>query len=94
MLKFLTFIGSSLVQGNYDTYASDNYNDPNTASDLNQEGELFQDVLHNTSQRIPTLSGVAQNIARREGKILDKKQYVAYEIIAYSFLLCLIEDSE
>ena len=60
---FLTFIGSSLVGGNYDTYADDNYNDPNTASGLNQEGELFQDVLHTTSQRIPTLSGVAQKIA-------------------------------
>ena len=31
---FLTFIGSSLVGGNYDTYADDNYNDPNTASGL------------------------------------------------------------
>ena len=40
--------------------------------------------------KIPTLSGVARMVAREEGKTLDKKQYIMYEVLACTFLLDLI----
>ena len=78
--------------GNYDTYAKDDCTAPGRTNGVNKGG-VFQDVFQSTQQRIPTLSSVAQNICQ-EGKKLDKKQYVAYEIIACSFLLCLIDDAQ
>ena len=94
----LTFVNGELVEGNYDIYDESAF----TAGDgeaidssTNNDRGVFQDVLEDTHQRtIPTLIGVAQKIAQKEGKKLDEKQYIAYEVIACSFLLCFIEDAE
>lgn len=44
--------------------------------------------------KIPTLSGVARMIAREEGKRLDEKQYIMYEVLACTFLLDLINKKD
>ena len=43
--------------------------------DMNKETKTSKGVA------IPTLAGIARKIARLEGTQLDKKQYVAYEVI-------------
>ena len=82
----LTFISGTLV--------GDNYDDLITQEEEinNQQGDIFEGMSINRDQRIPTLIGVARKVSIKEGKQLDKKQYIAYEIIASSFLLSLIED--
>ena len=40
---------------------------------------------HNSA---PTLQGVACQVAREEEKYVDEKQYMMYEILACTFLLC------
>ena len=42
--------------------------------------------------KIPTLAETARKVARLENKKLDEKQYIAYEIIACTFLLGLVHD--
>ena len=41
---------------------------------------------------IPTLIGVTRKVSIGEGEQLDKKQYIAYEIVACSSLLYLVKD--
>ncbi len=41
---------------------------------------------------VPTLQEVARKVARLEKMQLDKKQYIAYEMIACTFLLDLVKD--
>jgi hypothetical protein len=41
----------------------------------------------------PTLRGVARQVLKEENKRLDEKQYIMYEVIACSFLLGLLRDS-
>ena len=53
---------------------------------------MNENILMVPVHAIPTLSGVAQKVARQEGKKLDKKQYITYKIIACSFLLKLLDD--
>ena len=40
-----------------------------------------------------TIHGVAKQLALNHNKILDKKQYITYEIICCSFLLSILNDS-
>ena len=82
----LTFISGTLVGGNYDDIIAQE------EEISNQQGDIFEGMSINRDQRIPTLIGVARKVSIEEGKLLDKKQYIAYEIIASSFLLSLIED--
>jgi flagellar biosynthesis GTPase FlhF len=42
--------------------------------------------------RIPTLPQIARKVARLENTQLDEKQYIAYEMIACTFLLGLLND--
>ena len=46
------------------------------------------------SNRIPTLVDTARQIASEQGVTMDEKQYIAYEIIACSVLLRLINDGQ
>ena len=82
----LTFISGTLVGGNYDDIIDQ------VEESGNREGDIFEGTGINQEQRVPTLIGVARKVSIEEGKQLDKKQYIAYEIIASSFLLSLIED--
>ena len=43
-------------------------------------------------RKIPTLQEVARKIARLEKMELDEKQYIAYEMIACTFLFGLVRD--
>jgi hypothetical protein len=45
-----------------------------------------------TQHKIPTLPEIAQIVARLEKTQLDEKQYIAYEMIACTFLLGLVND--
>jgi hypothetical protein len=50
-------------------------------------------VDQNTNtHKIPTLPETAQKVARLEKRKLDKKQYIAYEMIACTSLLGLVHD--
>ena len=42
----------------------------------------------------PTMAGVAKRLATQEGKLLDEKQYMTYEIICCTFLLELLKDAQ
>lgn len=53
-----------------------------------------QDGRYIGSLRLPTLKGVAEKVEKKEGKKLDKKQYIAYEILCCSFILELVESGE
>ena len=82
----MTFISGALVGGNYDDIIDQ------VGESGNREGDIFKGKGINQEQRVPTLIGVARKVSIEEGKQLDKKQYITYEIIASSFLLSLIED--
>lgn len=88
----LKFIDGALVGGNYDSYLGDDQDMTLPVEDSDQNNDDFRDVCSGQRQ-IPSLSSVAKKIAQKEGKTLDKKQYIAYEIIACSFLLRQIEES-
>ncbi len=45
-----------------------------------------------TQHKIPTLPQIARKVARLEKTQLDEKQYIAYEMIACTFLLGLVND--
>ena len=69
----------------------------------NEDGGDFSsvDIESNNSEsctkfrtKIPTLGGVARMVAREEGKTLDEKQYIMYEVLACTFLLDLINKQD
>ena len=47
---------------------------------------------NNSLHKVPTLPQIAQKVAKLEKTQLDEKQYIAYEIIACTFLLGLVND--
>ncbi len=44
------------------------------------------------THKIPTLHKTDRKVARLEKRKLDEKQYIAYEMIACTFLLGLVQD--
>jgi hypothetical protein len=54
----------------------------------NDTGHIENNIL----QKIPTLPQRARKVAKLEKTQLDEKQYIAYEIIACTFLLGLVND--
>ena len=69
---FLSFINAILGE-NYDTYASQDVDDDSilAAADVFQGVNIGIDS--DTNDTIPTLSSVAQNLSRIEGKVIDEK---------------------
>ena len=68
-----------------------NYNDFNEETKQDsQETPGLQSK--DNRQSIPTFSIIAREIEQKEGIKLDKKQYIAYEIISCTFLLGFICD--
>ncbi len=47
-----------------------------------------------THKKIPTLQEIARRVTRLEKKQMGKKQYIAYEMIAYTFFLGLVNDAQ
>ena len=85
----LIFISGALVGGNYDSYSNQDYEDAQTS-----DSDMFLgiDTRSGTSAQhsIVTISGITSKVAKAEGKKLNEKQYIAYEIIICSFLLRLV----
>ncbi len=76
---------------------SDLYNDleecEDTSSMNSHANESDRDHCMNKMQdKIPTLQQIARKVARLEKTQLDEKQYIAYEMIACTFLLGLVND--
>ena len=76
---------------------SDLYNDleenEDTSSTCRHANESDRDYYTKKMQcKIPTLPQVARRVARLEKTQLDEKQYIAYEMIACTFLLGLVND--
>lgn len=68
---------------------SDEIDDISCTSTFVNEEDHSRKSEHNI---IPTLSQVARKVARLEKTKLDEKQYIAYEMIACTFLLGLLND--
>jgi hypothetical protein len=63
--------------------------DTSSTNDYVNNNDMGQDK---TIHKIPTLPEIAQKVARLEKNQLDEKQYIAYEMIACTFLLGLVND--
>ena len=74
---------------------SDLYIDSDKNEDISSASSLVNKKDHSKKPnecRIPTLPQIAQKVARLEKTQLDEKQYIAYEMIACTFLLGLLND--
>jgi len=70
-----------------------NYEDVYIESEFDNENNITEDEHQNTSMnKIPTMAGTARKVAKLEKRKLDEKQYIAYEMIACTFLLDLVHD--
>jgi hypothetical protein len=90
-LTMLKLISGTLIGGvnykeiNMDSEIDDKANPPITPK--------YMGVDKNTNiHKIPTLPEAAKKVTRLEKKKLDEKQYIAYEMIAFTFLLGLVHD--
>jgi hypothetical protein len=63
----------------------DETNPPTTTNNMGVDQNT---IIH----KIPTLPETARKVARIEKRKLDKKQYIAFEMIACTFLLGLVHD--
>ena len=91
MVKLISgaLVGGTDYSEIYENYGIDNDDTStasnNTSNNTNKDGS-------NQHHKIPTLQEVARKIARLEKMELDEKQYIAYEMIACTFLLGLVRD--
>jgi hypothetical protein len=80
----LKLISGTLVGGaNY----SDVYD-----NEMNLPTQSCNNTTNNNKLKEPTLPEIARKVAKLEKTQLDEKQYIPYEIIAFTFLLGLIQD--
>ena len=61
-------------------------------SDLDDETNNMAERKKTKEHKIPTFSETARKVARLEKRKLDEKQYIAYKMIASTFLLGLVND--
>ncbi len=86
----LKLISGTLVGG---VKYSDIYIDSNEDEDTSSTNDYMNNNdkgNDKTQHKIPTLPQIAQKVARLEKTQLDEKQYIAYEMIACTFLLGLV----
>jgi hypothetical protein len=90
----LKLIGETLVGGvKYNDLYIDSYEDEANSSTNSHATNNDKDHDKNINrQKIPTLPKIAQKVAKLEKSQLDEKQYIAYEMIACTFLLGLVND--
>jgi hypothetical protein len=87
----LKLISGALIGGvNYEEIYMDSEIDDKTNLPIttNKMGVDQNTNIH----KIPTLPETARKVARLEKRKLDEKQYIAYEMIACTFLLGLVHD--
>jgi hypothetical protein len=91
MLKLIsgTLVGGVKYSDLYIDSNEDEYTSP-TSSSVNNSDKNYG--KNNTKHNIPTLPQIARKVARLEKTQLDEKQYIAYEMIACTFLLGLLND--
>ncbi len=49
---------------------------------------------NNNKRKVPTMPEIARKVARLQKTQLDEKQYIAYEIVACTFLLGMANDEQ
>ncbi len=87
----LKLISGALIGGvNYeeiymDSEIDDKTNPPITTNNMGVD-------QHTNIHKLPTLPETAREVASLEKRKLDKKQYIAYEMISCTFLLGLVHD--
>jgi len=81
----LKLVGGTLV-------GSVNYSDLYNESDKEEDTFLTKTMTEKKQRKIPSLPQIAQKVARLEKTKLDEKQYIAYEMIACTFLLGLVNN--
>lgn len=86
MLKLVagTLVGTVIYSDIYDD--SDNEEDTSSTSSYKDHDRTKKQC------KIPSLLQIARKVARLEKTQLDEKQYIAYEMIACTFLLGLVND--
>jgi len=86
----LKLVGGTLVGG---VKYSDLYNiNSNEEEDTSSTSSNKDHGRKKKQRKIPTLPQIARKLARLEKTQLDEKQYIAYEMIACTFLLGLVND--
>jgi hypothetical protein len=91
----LKLIGGTLVGGvKYsDLYIDSNEDkDTSSANSYVTNNDKGHDNKNNIQHKIPKLPQIAQKVAKLEKTQLDEKQYIAYEMIACTFLFGLVND--
>ncbi len=90
----LKLIGGTLVGGvKYSDLYIDSDEDKDDSSTNNHVTNNDKDQDKNNNwQKIPTLPKIEQQVAKLEKTQLDEKQYIAYEMIACTFLLRLVNN--
>ncbi len=90
----LKLISGTLVGGvKYSDLYIDSDEDEDTSSTSSFVNKRDKDHVKKKKERkIPTLPQIAQKVARLEKTQLNEKQYIAYEMIACTFLLGLLND--
>ncbi len=90
----LTLIGGTLVGGvNYsDLYIDSNEDKDTSSTNSYVTNNNKRHDKNNIQYKIPTLPQIAQKVTKLEKTQLDEKQYIAYEMIACTFLLGLVND--
>jgi hypothetical protein len=86
MLKLVagTLVGSVIY--------SDVYDDSDNEEDTSSTRSYKDHDTTKKQRKIPSLVQIARKVARLEKTQLDEKQYIAYEMIACTFLLGLVND--
>ena len=94
LLKLIsgTLVGVTAYDNIYDDDLRDELSDYNDVDD--DVHVITQDDLSQVEEtcNIPTLVRVARKVAHQDKVKLDEKQYIAYEIIACTFLLKLVDE--
>ena len=91
MLKLIN--GTLVGCMKYSDLYSDLEDTEDTSSTSSHANESDRDYcMKKMKHKIPTLPQIARKVARLEKTQLDEKQYIAYEMIACTFLLGLVND--
>ncbi len=49
--------------------------------------------INEATKSNPTIAGIARHLSKQDGKLLDEKQYITYEMICCTFLLQFLDDA-
>jgi hypothetical protein len=90
----LTLIGGTLVGSvKYsDIYIDSDEDKDNSSTNSHVTNNDKDQDKNNNRQKIPALLKIARKVAKLAKTQLDEKQYIAYEMIACTFLLGLVND--